>query len=78
MSEANVETNPVKRLVIFLRDKFKKLMHRHKYTELKMYPPRPKYGYKTWGFLVKCDCGHVKLTKLPSDITFVNEMVSEI
>ena len=78
MSKANVETNPVQRLVIFMRDAFKKIMHRHKYTELRMYPPRPQYGDETWGFLVKCDCGHVKLTKLPRDITLVNEVVSEI
>ena len=68
----------INEVVIFLRDKLKRLAHRHKYTELRMYPPRPKYGDYTWGFLERCDCGHVKLTKVSKDIVLVNEMISEI
>jgi hypothetical protein len=59
-----------------IKKSIKKLLHRHKYTELRMYPPRPKYGDNHWGFLVACECGHVKLTKLPDEIDLVREMVS--
>jgi len=50
---------------------FKKLFHRHKYTILKMYPPRPKYGDNHWEFLIECNCGHAKLTKMPRTIELV-------
>ena len=33
-------------------------MHWHKYTTLKMYPP--KHG-EEWGFLFECACGHCRL-----------------
>jgi hypothetical protein len=50
---------------------FKKILHRHKYTTLSMYGPRPQYNTLEWGFLVRCDCGHCKLTKLPGTIKIV-------
>ena len=63
-------------LLCFLGDKYKKIIHRHKYTILKMYPPRPKYDKMEWGFLQQCECGHVKLTKLPRTIEQVIEVQS--
>ena len=58
-----------------LVERLKRSVHIHKYTTLQMYPPRPKYYSYTWEFLVECDCGVVKLTKLPSTLTKVTEMI---
>ena len=55
----------------------KKLLHRHKYTQLRMYPPRPQYGSHEWGFLLDCECGQSDLTKLPGTIKEVTEMVNK-
>jgi hypothetical protein len=53
-------------------------MHRHKFETLLLYPPRPIYGDDTWGFLLRCDCGKTKLTRLPYGIKSVMEVHSEI
>jgi len=55
---------------------FKKLFHRHKYTLLAMYPPRHHYSDYKWGFVMHCDCGHHRLTKLPRTIIEVHHMVT--
>ena len=55
----------------------KKYFHIHKYTTLRMYPPRPKYFSYEWGFLLECECGKLKRAKLPRDIKTVTEMISK-
>ena len=53
----------------------KKAVHIHKYKTLLMYPPRKQYQQEQrWGFLLRCDCGYTKLTKLPYGITEVFEV----
>lgn len=49
-----------------LKDKFKKLLHRHKFTTLVIYSPYEDDD--TYDFLLRCDCGHTKLTKIPYGI----------
>lgn len=56
----------------------KKLLHRHEYSVLEMYPPRPRYNNDEWGFLIRCKCGHKKLTKLPRNIKVVEKIVDYI
>jgi hypothetical protein len=53
----------------------KKLLHMHKYTELRMYPPRPQYGSHEWRFLLCCECGHCVTGKSPRGVKQVTEMV---
>tara|TARA_R110000822_G_scaffold84867_3_gene199052 strand:- start:29704 stop:30018 length:315 start_codon:yes stop_codon:yes gene_type:complete len=53
---------------------FKKLFHRHKYTILDMYPPRPTYYSYTWGFLMECECGHSKIATLPRTIKQIHHV----
>ena len=54
-----------------IKEIIKKMFHRHKYTKLRMYPPRKQYNEIGWGFLIECDCGHKKLTTTPRSITSV-------
>ena len=39
----------------------KKLLHRHKYVTLSIYPPQCGLEYC---FLLRCECGHVKSLRL--------------
>lgn len=55
----------------------KKLFHIHKYTTLSMYPPKHVVDSDAeWGFLLRCNCGHVKSPSMPSTITTVEEVHS--
>jgi len=56
-----------------MRDLIKRLFHWHKYTTLLIYPPR-KNGSNYYGFLLRCDCGYSKLTKLPYAIKEIFEV----
>ena len=55
---------------------WKRILHRHKYETLDMYPPRPKYNSRKCGFLLGCECGHTKLLGL-HNIKHVNEVHSD-
>lgn len=61
-----------------IRKKYRKAMHRHKYETLSLYPPRSTYRKDSWGFLLRCECGKVKLARLPSGIRVVEEVHSNI
>jgi hypothetical protein len=45
---------------------FKELFHIHRYTTLLMYQPFENRKY--YKFLLRCDCGYSKPTKLPRSI----------
>lgn len=65
-------------MLIKLRSLLKKILHKHKYVILDLYPPRPKYYSTKWRFLIRCECGHSKPTKLPRTIEKVFEVRSVI
>ncbi len=49
-----------------IKSRIKELLHRHKFTTLLIYPPRP--WSDSYAFLIRCDCGYTKLTNLPYGI----------
>ena len=55
-------------------DWFKINVHKHKYVTLDAYPPRTKMFENEYSFLLRCNCGHTKLTNLPRTITMVREV----
>ena len=62
----------------------KALIHWHKFTTLLIYSPHNQMCNKpqcaendTYGFLLRCDCGYTKLTKLPYTIIEILEVRSE-
>ena len=55
--------------------RLKELAHRHKFKTLMIYPPHNQVCDKEqcrvsgdYGFMLRCDCGYTKLTKLPMGI----------
>lgn len=63
---------------------FRRLFHIHRYVTLVIYPPHNQRCSKaqckesnTYGFLLRCDCGYYKLTKLPDTITTIFEVKPE-
>ena len=61
--------------------KLKKLRHWHKFTTLLVYAPHNQIcnkpqcaGNDNYGFLLRCDCGHTKLPKIPYSIKEIVEV----
>lgn len=57
------------------KSRMKELAHWHRFTTLLIYPPHNHVCDREqckenddYGFLLRCDCGHTKLTKLPNGI----------
>ena len=67
----------MEKIINWIKKIFKKVFHIHHYKVLLMYPPRPQYGDKYWGFLLVCTCGHKTLSKLPGTIEYISEMVTD-
>ena len=57
------------------REFAKELFHWHKYKTLLIYPPH-NMGSKDYDFLLRCDCGYIKIPKLPMTITEIFEVRS--
>jgi len=64
--------------------KLKALFHIHKYKTLLIYPPHSHVcdkercaGSNDYGFLMQCECGYNKSTKLPHTITEIFEVKSK-
>jgi len=54
-----------------IKNKLKELFHRHKFRTLLIFTPHSTNKYD---FLLRCDCGYTKLTKLPYTITEISEV----
>jgi len=67
-----------------IKSRLKQALHWHKFSTLLIYPPHNQRcdqeqckDSNDYGFLIRCDCGYTKLTKLPNSITEIFNVVNE-